>query len=102
MLTFKLTVKGVQAMEYQLIDKEAFHVTGFGLKIEQDMEVAQSVFRNFGMKSVPAEICKGALPLMDQETPGVLGVSLMTSEVQDAWEYVIGVVNEEATEEFAQ
>ena len=35
MLTFKLTVKGVQAMEYQLIDKEAFHVTGFGLKIEQ-------------------------------------------------------------------
>lgn len=38
MLTFKLTVKGVQAMEYQLIDKEAFHVIGFGLKIEQDME----------------------------------------------------------------
>lgn len=39
---------------------------------------------------------------MDQETPGVLGVSLMTSEVQDAWEYVIGVVSEEATEKFAQ
>ncbi|WP_413537376.1 helix-turn-helix transcriptional regulator [Enterococcus malodoratus] len=37
MLTFKLTVKGVQAMEYQLIDKDAFQVTGFGLKLAQDM-----------------------------------------------------------------
>lgn len=102
MLTFKLTVKGVQAMEYQLIDKEAFHVTGFGLKIEQDMEVAQKRIPEFWNEVSASGDLQKLLPLMDQETPGVLGVSLMTSEVQDAWEYVIGVVNEEATEEFAQ
>ena len=98
MLTFKLTVKGVQAMEYQLIDKEAFHVTGFGLKIEQDMEVAQKRIPEFWNEVSASGDLQKLLPLMDQEMPGVLGVSLMTSEVQDAWEYVIGVVSEEAPE----
>ncbi|WP_413537508.1 GyrI-like domain-containing protein [Enterococcus malodoratus] len=42
------------------------------------------------------------IPHMDQNNPGVMGISLMTSEVQDAWEYVIGVASNDTTEEFAQ
>ena len=100
MLTFKRTVKGVQAMEYQLIDKEAFHVTGLSLKIEQDMEMAQKRIPEFWNEVSASGDLEKLIPLMDQNNPGVLGVSLMTSEVQDTWEYVIGVVSEEASEEF--
>lgn len=100
MLTFKITVKGVQAMEYQLIDKEAFHVTGLSLKIEQDMEMAQKRIPEFWNEVSASGDLEKLIPLMDQNNPGVLGVSLMTSEIQDTWEYVIGVVSEEASEEF--
>ena len=102
MLTFKLTVRGVHAMEYQLIDKEAFHVTGLGLKIEQNMEVAQKRIPEFWNEVAASGELQKLLPIMDQNNPGVLGVSLMTSEIQDKWEYVIGVVSEEKAEGFEQ
>lgn len=102
MLTFKLTVRGVHAMEYQLIDKEAFHVTGLGLKIEQNMEVAQKRIPEFWNEVAASGELQKLLPIMDQSNPGVLGVSLMTSEIQDTWEYVIGVVSEEKAEGFEQ
>ncbi|WP_137663076.1 AraC family transcriptional regulator [Enterococcus hulanensis] len=102
MLTFKLTVRGVHAMEYQLIDKEAFHVTGLGLKIEQNMEVAQKRIPEFWNEVAASGELQKLLPIMDQSNPGVLGISLMTSEIQDKWEYVIGVVSEEKAEGFEQ
>lgn len=102
MLTFKLTVRGVHAMEYQLIDKEAFHVTGLGLKIEQNMEVAQKRIPEFWNEVAASGELQKLLPIMDQNNPGVLGVSLMTSEIQDKWEYVIGVVSEDKAEGFEQ
>lgn len=102
MLTFQITVKGVHAMEYQLIDKEAFHVTGLGLKIEQNMEVAQKRIPEFWNEVAASGELQKLLPIMDQSNPGVLGVSLMTSEIQDTWEYVIGVVSEEQAEGFEQ
>ena len=102
MLTFKLTVRGVHVMEYQLIDKEAFHVTGLGLKIEQNMEVAQKRIPEFWNEVAASGELQKLLPIMDQNNPGVLGVSLMTSEIQDKWEYVIGVVSEDKAEGFEQ
>lgn len=102
MLTFKLTVKGVQAMEYQLIDKDAFQVTGFGLKLAQDMEAAQKRIPEFWNEVSSSGQLEQLIPHMDQNDPGVMGISLMTSEVQDAWEYVIGVASNDTTEEFAQ
>lgn len=102
MLTFKLTVKGVQAMEYQLIDKDAFQVTGFGLKLAQDMEAAQKRIPEFWNEVSSSGKLEQLIPHMDQNNPGVMGISLMTSEVQDAWEYVIGVASNDTTEEFAQ
>lgn len=89
-------------MEYQLIDKEAFHVTGLGLKIEQNMEVAQKRIPEFWNEVAASGELQKLLPIMDQSNPGVLGVSLMTSEIQDTWEYVIGVVSEEQAEGFEQ
>ena len=100
MLTFKLTVKGVQAMEYQLIDKEAFYVTGLSLKLEQDMEVAQTRIPQFWNEVSASGELQKLIPMMDQNNPGVMGVSMMTSEVQDNWEYVIGVVSDETAEGF--
>lgn len=102
MLTFKLTVKGVQAMEYQLIDKDAFQVKGFGLKLAQDMEAAQKRIPEFWNEVSSSGQLEQLIPHMDQNNPGVMGISLMTSEVQDAWEYVIGVASNDTTEEFAQ
>ena len=87
-------------MEYQLIDKEAFHVTGIGLELGKDMEMAQKRIPEFWNEVGASGDLEKLIPLMDQNNPGVLGVSLMSSEVQEAWKYVFGVVSEEATAEF--
>ena len=89
-------------MEYQLIDKDAFQVTGFGLKLAQDMEAAQKRIPEFWNEVSSSGQLEQLIPHMDQNNPGVMGISLMTSEVQDAWEYVIGVASNDTTEEFAQ
>lgn len=102
MLTFKLTVKGVHATEYQLVDKAAFHVTGIGLKLAQDMELAQKRIPAFWTEVSASGQLQKLIPLTDQAKPGVLGISLMNYATQDDWEYVIGVANEAAAEGFTQ
>ncbi|MDT2604466.1 AraC family transcriptional regulator [Enterococcus dongliensis] len=102
MLTFQLTVKGVQAMEYQIIDKALFFITGVSLKLGEDMEAAQKQIPQFWNEVSTSGELQELLPLMDQNNPGVLGASMITPEVQDEWEYVIGVVSEQETKEFSR
>ncbi|GAA2902994.1 AraC family transcriptional regulator [Enterococcus pseudoavium] len=102
MLTFKITVKGVNAMEYQLIDKAAFKVTGVSLKLAKDMEKAQKEIPQFWNEVSTSGQLQQLLPLMDQANPGVMGISLMTAETEENWEYAIAVASEEVPADFQQ
>ncbi|MBO1308848.1 AraC family transcriptional regulator [Enterococcus sp. 669A] len=102
MLTFAITVKGVHAMEYQLIDKEAFHVTGLGLELGENMEENQQKIPMFWNETAASGKLQKLLPIMDANSPGVFGISLMTEAVQEKWEYIIAVASEEVPAGFQQ
>ncbi|GCF95559.1 AraC family transcriptional regulator [Enterococcus florum] len=102
MLTFTLTVKGVEAMEYRLEDKAAFKVTGVSIPLDQDMETSQKKIPQFWNDTAQSGKVQQLVPLMDPNTPGVMGVSMMTREIQEEWEYVIGVAAEQVPEGFHQ
>lgn len=102
MLTFKITVKGVYAMEYQLIDKAVFNVTGVGITLGKDMEKFKKQIPEFWAETSKAGCLEQLIPIMDQQNPGVMGISLMTAESQEEWEYVIGVASDDVPENFKQ
>lgn len=102
MLTFKITVKGVYAMEYQLIDKSVFNVTGVGITLGKDMEKFKKQIPEFWAETSKDGRLEQLIPIMDQQNPGVMGISLMTAESQEEWEYVIGVASDDVPENFKQ
>jgi AraC family transcriptional regulator len=102
MLTFKITVKGVYAMEYQLIDKSVFNVTGVGITLGKDMEKFKKQIPEFWAETSKDGCLEQLIPIMDQQNPGVMGISLMTAESQEEWEYVIGVASDDVPENFKQ
>lgn len=102
MLTFKITVKGVYAMEYQLIDKSVFNVTGVGITLGKDMEKFKKQIPEFWAETSKGGCLEQLIPIMDQQNPGVMGISLMTAESQEEWEYVIGVASDDVPENFKQ
>lgn len=100
MLTFSITVKGVEAMEYQLTDMNSFQVLGTGILLDKDMEKSQQLIPKFWNKVSEEGALMQLIPHMNQQIPGVFGISMMTSMEQSEWEYVIGVASEETAEGF--
>ena len=88
-ITFKITVKGVEEMEYRIETKEAFRIVGVSVPIHRDIE------RNFEI--LPAKwdavAADGTLQklvgMMDAQPMGVLGVCVCNNAEQ--WRYYIAV-----------
>lgn len=73
-ITFTLSIKGEEAMEYRIVEKEAFRVVGFQTKEPMTMEDCFEKVPLF-WKQTSGDIPR-LLPLMDDTEPmGVLGVS---------------------------
>lgn len=96
-ISFKISIKGVEKMNYRIENKEAFRIVGKSMPLEQDIE------KNF--KTVPAmwdNLAKeGSLQklvsLMNAQPQGVLGVSACDTEKD--WRYFIAVASKEACPE---
>lgn len=88
-ITFKITVKGVEEMNYRIETKEAFRIVGVSVPLEKDIE------KNFA--AIPAKwgeiAADGTLQrltgMMDAQPLGVLGVSICNDA--EAWRYYIAV-----------
>ena len=78
-ITFTLSIKGEEAMEYRIVEKEAFQVVGFRTKEPLTMEDCFEKVPLF-WKQTSRDIPR-LLPLMDGTEPmGVLGVSAYDGE----------------------
>lgn len=78
-ITFTLSIKGEEAMEYRIVEKEAFRVVGFQTKESMTMEDCFEKVPLF-WKQTSGDIPR-LLPLMDGTEPmGVLGVSAYDGE----------------------
>ena len=100
-VTFKITVKGVEEMNYRIETKEAFRITGVSVPLDKEIE------KNFAV--IPAkwqEVSENGtlqklVGMMDTPPMGVLGVS--TCGDMEPWRYYIAVSSsqtEEGMEEY--
>lgn len=72
-IRFKFVLKGDTEMEYQIVKKNAFRIVGFRTPLSSDVEESFQTAPRFWEKAGPR--VGELIPLMDLETPGVLGVS---------------------------
>ena len=72
-ISFKITIKGVEEMNYRIEEKAAFRIVGFREPITNDAEEAFKCVPLFWQKTSP--LIPQVLSLMDGEQKGLLGVS---------------------------
>lgn len=80
-IRFKFVLKGDTEMEYQIVRREEFRIVGFRMSLPMDAEESFQMVPRFWGEIGPRI---GALiPLMDPETPGLLGVSTCHREEEN-------------------
>ncbi len=88
-ITFKITVKGVEEMNYRIETKEAFRIVGVSVPLEKEIEknfaVIPSKWQEISLNGTLQTLAQ----MMNQEPMGVLGIS--TCNEEEPWRYYIAV-----------
>lgn len=88
-ISFKITIKGVEELNYRIEKKEAFRIVGISQplhhEIEKNFDVVPKMWHNAAMDGTVPKL----MSLMDSEPKGILGVSACNG-LQD-WKYFIAV-----------
>lgn len=88
-ISFKITIKGAEEMEYRIEEKEAFRIVGVSMPLAKNIEQNfAEVPKMWGQAASDGTIERLAA-LMDQQPMGLLGVSVC-NEYED-WRYYIAV-----------
>lgn len=96
-ISFKITIKGVEEMNYRIAEKEAFRIVGVSEPMEHDIEKNFAVIPQVWNKAAMNGTIPKLLSMMNGEPKGVLGVSACYE--QDNWKYFIAVASDMAAEE---
>ena len=88
-ITFKITVKGAEEMDYRIETKGAFRIVGVSVPLEKEIEknfiVIPSKWQEISMNGTLQQLVQ----MMDREPMGVLGISTCNGE--EPWRYYIAV-----------
>ncbi len=91
-LTFKITIKGVEEMNYRLEKKEAFWITGIvkslHRQLEENMQIVPGMWEDAVKDGTIEKLCH----VMEQDRKGILGVSICSD--QEEWRYMIAAAGE--------
>ena len=88
-VTFKITVKGVEEMNYRIETKEAFRIVGVSVPLYKDIEKNLTVIPSKWGEISQNGILQKLIGMMDTQPMGVLGVS--TCNDTEPWRYYIAV-----------
>ena len=88
-ITFKITVKGAEEMNYRIESREAFRIVGVSVPLHKDIEENFTVIPSKWAEVSMNGILQKLIGLMDTPPMGVLGISLCNDE--EAWKYYISV-----------
>lgn len=95
-ICFKVTVKGVENLDYRIERKEAFRIVGISKplykEIEKNFEIVPAMWQKAAMDGTLEKLAD----LMDTQPMGVLGVSACNNEEQ--WDYFIAVASTKEAE----
>jgi len=102
-IVFKITVKGVEEMNYRMETKEAFRIAGVSVPLHKDIEKNFAVIPSKWQEISENGTLQRLIGMMDTPPMGVLGVS--TCNDTEPWRYYIAVstsqpVNENELEEY--
>lgn len=88
-ITFKITVKGVEEMNYRIETKEAFRIVGVSVPLYKEIEKNFTVIPTKWQEISENGTLQKLAGLMDTPPMGVLGVSICNDAEQ--WRYYIAV-----------
>lgn len=99
-LSFKMTIKGVEEMDYRIEKKEAIRIVGVSIPLSKNIEENFAEVPQAWGKAAAEGTVEKLLPLMNAEPMGVLGVSACNTE--EDWRYFIAVASTAAAGDFEE
>ncbi len=90
-ISFKITVKGVEEMNYRIEKKEAFRIVGVCSPLHKEMEKNFEVVPQMWQKVSSDSTIPKLVSMMNIPPTGVLGVSLCNDD--EEWKYFIAVAS---------
>lgn len=99
-LSFKITVKGVEEMNYRIERKDAFRIVGVSKPLEKEIEKNFAVVPQMWQDVVTDGTLQKLAGMMDAQPMGLLGVSACNDEEQ--WKYFIAVSSTKDSGEFEE
>lgn len=88
-LMFKITVKGVEELNYRIEKKEAFRIVGVSQPLHKEVEENFMIVPQMWQDAAVNGTIQKLAGMMDSPVMGVLGVSVCNDEEQ--WKYFIAV-----------
>ena len=99
-ILFKITVKGVEEMNYRIETKDPFRIVGVSVPLNKDIEKNFTVIPAKWQEVSANGTLQKLLPMMDTQPMGVLGVSICNDK--EPWKYYIAVSTSQENNEFEE
>jgi len=99
-ITFKITVKGVEEMNYRIEKKDAFRIIGVSQPLDKEIENNFAVVPTMWQEAAVNGTIQKLAGMMDAAPMGLLGVSACNNPEQ--WKYFIAVSSTKEAEEFEE
>ena len=99
-VTFKITVKGVEEMNYRIETKEAFRIVGVSVPLYKEIEKNFTVIPQKWQEISENGTLQRLAGMMDTPPMGVLGVSICNDAEQ--WRYYIAVATSQPQEDLEE
>ena len=87
-VSFQITIKGVEEMDYRIVEKEAFRAVGVRTHLSADMEENFKNITPFWEDVISSGQTKEIAELINAEPMGLLGVSICTNEDLTGYYYI--------------
>lgn len=99
-ISFKMTVKGTEEMNYRIEKKEAFRIIGIAEELDKDIEKNFEAVPQMWERAAKEGILPKLVGRMDSEPKGILGVSATEDGVN--WRYYIAAASTQEAGEFEE
>lgn len=99
-ITFKISVKGAEEMNYRIETKEAFRIIGVSAPLSKELEKNFMVVPKMWQDAAVSGTIQKLAGMMDAQPAGLLGVSACNDEEQ--WKYFIAVSSTKVCGEFEE
>ncbi|MCC0720103.1 MULTISPECIES: AraC family transcriptional regulator [unclassified Clostridioides] len=90
-ISFKITIKGAEEMNYRIEKKEAFRIVGVSQRLHTELEKNFEIVPKMWQQSALDGTIQKLLPMMNSQLKGVLGVSVCNDS--EEWKYFISVAS---------